>query len=164
MESCLYDDIFVFDCDESHKLCYKCYEESCTTKMKSNQVLTCGLCSYQLQYGELKQLRVSPAQQELFVEYQIQKTFDCFANGTKALIKCPNQSCKWAFEPKHPNERFHVTCHLCAKEFCSLCNQQYHYRTACRQLAEITQRWYFWCNTGKARESSRAKLDFLLCH
>ncbi|CAF5126184.1 unnamed protein product, partial [Rotaria sp. Silwood1] len=48
-------------------------------------------------------------------------------------------------------ERFRVVCQLCANEFCSLCSQQYHYRTRCQQLLEITQRWFFWCNTERGR-------------
>jgi hypothetical protein len=148
MESCLYDDIFVFGCPDSHKLCYKCYEMSCRTKMINNEILTCGICSYQLPYGELKQLRVSAARRDEFVQYQVQKTFESYAGSTRGVIKCPKQDCKWAFEPENPMERFRVVCQLCSNEFCSLCNQQYHYQTHCQQLAVITQQWFFWCNTG----------------
>ncbi|CAF0760021.1 unnamed protein product [Adineta steineri] len=152
MESCLFDDIFVFGCDQSHKLCYQCYEKSCRNQMVTNKILTCALCSYQLQYGELKQLRISSEELDQFIQYQIQKTFDrCYASETRALIKCPNQQCSWAFEPNDPNERFHVICQLCQKEFCSLCNQQYHYRTDCQQLILITERWFFWCNSERGR-------------
>ncbi|CAF3528747.1 unnamed protein product [Rotaria sp. Silwood1] len=66
----------------------------------------------------------------------------------------------WAFEPNDPNERFRVICQLCANEFCSLCNQQYHYRTGCQQLTVITERWFFWCNSERARYlAKRARQD-----
>jgi hypothetical protein len=116
--------------------------------MNNNEILTCGICSYELPYGELKQLRVSPTERDQFVQYQVQKTFESYAGSARGVIKCPNQECKWAFEPENPMDRFRVTCQLCSKEFCSLCNQQYHYRTRCQQLVEITQQWFFWCNTG----------------
>lgn len=148
MESCLYDDIYVFGCPDSHKLCYGCYETSCRTKMNNSEILTCGICSYQLTYGELQQLRVSPQDRDNFVQYQVQKTFESYASSGRGIIKCPNQSCKWAFEPANPMERFRVVCQVCAKEFCSMCSQQYHYRSNCQELTEITQRWFFWCDTG----------------
>ncbi|CAM4783822.1 unnamed protein product [Rotaria magnacalcarata] len=160
MESCFLDDIFVFGCDESHKLCYKCYEQSCIVKMNNNEILTCATCPYQLQYGELKQLRISPDQRNLVVEYQVQKTFDRYASGSRGVIKCPNQACMWAFEPGNPNEHFRVTCQMCANEFCSFCNQQYHYRTVCEKIPVITERWFFWCNTERGRYlAERAKQD-----
>ena len=51
-------------------------------------------------------------------------------------------------EAQNPNQRFVVRCRLCRYEFCSLCNQQYHYRTKCQQLPQITQQWFLWCETG----------------
>ncbi|UJR08019.1 hypothetical protein I4U23_012297 [Adineta vaga] len=144
MESYLYDDIYVFGCPDSHKLCYNCYETSCRTKMNNNEVITCGICSYQLPYGELRQLRILPAEQDKFVQYQVQKTFERYAGSGRGVIKCPNQN----------------FCRLCNHEFCSLCNDQYHYRTNCQQLAEITQQWYFWCNTERGRYlQTRARED-----
>jgi hypothetical protein len=116
--------------------------------MNNKEILTCGICFYQLPYGELKQLRVLPTERDQFVQYQVQKTFESYAGSGKGVIKCPKQNCRWAFEPQNPTERFRVVCQLCNNEFCSLCNGQYHYRTHCQQLAEITQQWYFWCNTG----------------
>ncbi|CAF3057346.1 unnamed protein product [Rotaria sp. Silwood2] len=147
LESCSYDDIFVFGCKDAHKLCYNCFERSCTTKMDSNEVLTCGICNYQLQDGEINQLRVSRDQKRKFHEYQIQKTFNNFVNNARGLIKCPNRDCKWVVEARNPNERFRVVCRSCTNEFCSICNQQYHYRTTCQQVTQITQRWFVWCNT-----------------
>ncbi|CAF1319300.1 unnamed protein product [Adineta ricciae] len=67
------------------------------------------------------------------------------------MIKCPKQDCTWVAEAADPNERFKVNCPLCQHEFCSLCNQQYHYRTTCQQLPQITQRWFFWCQTERER-------------
>lgn len=147
-EDYVLDDIFVFGCDESHKLCYTCYGEHCRMNMQNGAILICSGCSYVLQYGELKQLRVSDQEKQQFIDYQVQKTFETFTNTCKAFIKCPNQQCRWAFEPRNPNERFCVRCLACAQQFCSLCNQQYHYRSKCHQVAEITQRWFFWCDTG----------------
>jgi hypothetical protein len=147
-ESYLYDDIFVFGCEENHKLCYGCFEDSCKTKMNSKEVLTCPMCAYQLQDGELKQLRVPTDQKKQFLEYQTQKTFNAYT-GTQGVIKCPKEGCKWVAELQNPNDRFQVQCGLCRYQFCSLCNQQYHFRTTCQQIPEITQRWFFWCNTGR---------------
>ncbi|CAF0915545.1 unnamed protein product [Rotaria sordida] len=132
LEACPYDDIFVFGCQDTHKLCYSCFERSCTTKMNSNEVLTCGICNYQLQDGEINQLRVSRGGKRKFHEYQIQKTFNNFVNNARGIIKCPNRDCKWVVEARNPNERFRV---------------QYHYRTTCQQVVQITQRWFVWCNT-----------------
>ncbi|CAF1564860.1 unnamed protein product, partial [Adineta ricciae] len=98
---------------------------------------------------------VSPAQRDEFIEYQVQKTFENYAGSGKGVIKCPNTNCKWAFEPENPREQFCVVCRLCHHEFCSLCNDQYHYRTDCQQLAEITQQWYFWCNTERGHYLER---------
>ena len=163
MESCLFEDIFVFDCPGDHKLCYKCYESSCRRQMSENQVLTCAECSYQLQYGDLKQLRVSPDERRLIIEYQTEKTFDRFASSSQGIIKCPRQGCTWLVETQDPNSRFRVVCRLCENEFCSLCNQQYHYRTWCQSLPALTQRWYLWCNTGRSElrwRSNLLSLDF----
>ncbi|CAF3501844.1 unnamed protein product [Rotaria sp. Silwood1] len=160
MDTCVYDDIFVFGCEEHHKLCYGCFETSCTTKMNSNEILTCGMCAYELQEGEIKQLRVSADQKKQYLDYQIQKTFNAYAGSTRGVIKCPNQACKWVAEAQNPNDRFQVQCPLCGYEFCSLCNQQYHFRTTCQQIPEITQRWFFWCNTERGNYwQARAQQD-----
>ncbi|CAF0935264.1 unnamed protein product [Rotaria sordida] len=160
METCVYDDIFVFGCEESHKLCYGCFENSCTTKMTNNEILTCGLCAYELHEGEIKQLRVADNRKKQFLDYQIQKTFNTYVGGTQGVIRCPNQTCKWVAEARDPNDRFRVQCPMCGNEFCSLCNQQYHFRTTCQQLPEITQRWFFWCNTERGNYwQARAQQD-----
>jgi hypothetical protein len=148
-ETCVYEDIFVFGCTESHKLCYRCFENSSTTKMNNNEILTCPSCNYPLQEGEIRQLRVSADRQKQFLEYQIQKIFNNYTGATKGVIKCPNEKCHWIAEARNPNDRFQVQCPLCGYEFCSLCSQQYHFRTTCQEVPEITQRWFFWCNTGK---------------
>ncbi len=146
--SYIYDDIFVFGCEESHKLCYKCFADSCTAQVNGNAVLKCPMCPYQLQEGELKQLRIPADEKRRFVEYQTQKTLKIYADGP-GVIKCPSQDCKWIAEVQNPNDRFQVECPLCGYQFCSLCSQQYHFRTTCQQLPELTQQWFFWCNTGR---------------
>ena len=148
-DSFSYDDIFVFGCDKSHKACYECFEGSCTSKMNNNEVLTCPMCPYQLTEGEVKHMRVSPERRQELLDYQIQKTFATYAGSQQGVIRCPYKKCTWVAEMCNPNERFQVTCRMCAHEFCSLCSQQYHYRTTCEQVREYTQRWYFWCNTGR---------------
>jgi hypothetical protein len=147
-ESYIYDDIFVFGCEESHKMCYGCFEGSCTTKMNNKEILTCAMCAHQLQDGDIKQLRIPADRKKQFLEYQTQKTFSAYASG-QGIIRCPNKGCKWVAEVQNANDRFQVKCPVCNYEFCSLCNQQYHFRTTCQQLPELTQRWFFWCNTGK---------------
>ncbi|UJR07828.1 hypothetical protein I4U23_012111 [Adineta vaga] len=160
LEAKVYDDVFVFGCDESHKLCYGCFEDACVAKMNSNEVLTCGLCTYQLLDGEIKQLRVSDDRKREFLDYQAQKTFSIYRDGTQGVIKCPNQRCKWIAEARNPTDRFSVTCKICDFQFCSLCSQQYHYRTTCQQLREITQRWVIWCNTERGTYlQARAQQD-----
>ena len=148
-ETWVYDDIFVFGCEESHKLCYECFENLCAIKMTNNEILTCGTCNYQLQEGELRCLRVPDDRKRQFVEHQTKMTFHAYTTGTRGIIKCPNQGCKWVAEAQNPNDRFQVECKICHYQFCSLCNQQYHFRTTCQQIPQITQRWYFWCNTGR---------------
>jgi hypothetical protein len=160
MESHPYDDIYVFDCDESHKTCYNCYYQSCQTKMNAGEILTCAICAYPLRDGELNQLRVPYNQLTIIRDYQMKKTFDVYSSRTQGIIKCPNQNCTWVAEAEDPNERFRVQCPKCMKEFCSLCNQQYHYRTTCQQLPQITQRWFFWCETERGRYlNMRAQQD-----
>ncbi len=148
MNSYVYDDIFVFDCKDSHKTCYECFADSCKTKMNSNELLTCAMCAHQLLDGEINQLRLPADQKRQFVDYQTQKTFGSYASG-QGIIRCPNQKCKWVAESQNPDERFLVECKSCHEEFCSLCSAQYHFRTTCQEIPELTQRWYFWCNTGK---------------
>ncbi len=148
MEACFYEDIYVFDCPDSHKLCYQCYYQSCATKMSNGELLTCGLCTHLLQDGELNQIRASDEERRKIRDYQMKKTLDDYSNHTCGIIKCPNQSCSWLAEAEDPTQRFKVQCRLCKSEFCSLCNQQYHYRTTCQQLPQITQQWYLWCETG----------------
>ena len=149
MEARPYDDIYVFDCQDSHKLCYECYYQSCQAKMTGGEILTCAICPHPLRDGELNQLRVSEDELRTFREYQIRKTFDLYSQRTRGVIKCPQQGCMWVAEANDPNERFRVNCPVCGHEFCSLCNQTYHYRTQCQQLPQITQRWFFWCQTGR---------------
>lgn len=145
----IYDDIFVFGCEQNHKLCYTCFAESCAAKKNANEILTCPMCAYQLPEGEIKQLRISADEIRKLIDYQLQKMFSSYAGGTQGVIRCPNQGCKWVAEARDPNDRFQVECPMCGNQFCSLCNQQYHFRTTCQQIPEITQRWFFWCNTGK---------------
>lgn len=114
-------------------------------------MLTCALCQHLLRDGELNQLRVDEERLKVFRDYQMKKTFELYSNRARGIIKCPNQNCNWVAEAEDPNERFQVTCPKCAKEFCSLCNQQYHFRTTCQQLPQITQRWFFWCETERQR-------------
>ncbi|CAF4935245.1 unnamed protein product [Rotaria sp. Silwood1] len=138
MESRPYDDIYVFDCSDNHKICYSCYYDSCKSKMNNGEILTCALCTNPLRDGELNQLRISNEELRIIRDYQIKKTFDAYSSRTRGIIKCPNQNCPWIAEAADPNERFRVTCPICNKEFCSLCNQQYHYPTTCEQLPQIT--------------------------
>jgi hypothetical protein len=77
----------------------------------------------------------------------MRKTFDAYSSCTREIIKCPKPNCTWVAKATDPNERFRVKCPICQNEFCSLCNQQYHYRTTCQQL-QLPQRWFFWCQTG----------------
>ncbi|CAF4784430.1 unnamed protein product, partial [Rotaria sp. Silwood2] len=86
---------------------------------------------------EIRQLRVSADRQKQLLEYQIQKTFSIYTGATQG-VQCP----------------------LCGYEFCSLCNQQYHFRTTCQEVPEITQRWFFWCNTERGNYwQARAQQD-----
>lgn len=146
----VYDDIFVFGCEESHKICYECFADACQAKMNSNEILACAECAHQLSVGEINQLRVPDEEKTRFRDYQNQKTFATYAANTRGVIRCPKEKCSWVVEAEDPNERFQVKCRACRHEFCSLCNQQYHYRTTCQQIPEITQRWVFWCNTGRS--------------
>ncbi|CAF0918516.1 unnamed protein product [Adineta steineri] len=160
MEACPYDNIYVFDCADSHKLCYTCYYQSCQTKMNNGEILTCAICTHPLKDGELNQLRIPFEELQKIRDYQMKKTFEVYSSRTRGIIKCPKQNCTWVAEAADPNERFRVTCLLCNNEFCSLCNQQYHYRTTCQQLPGITQRWFFWCQTERARYlTMRAQQD-----
>jgi hypothetical protein len=93
------------------------------------------------------QLRVADERIKTFRDYQMRKTCNVYSNSNRGIIKCPNQKCKWIAEDEYPNERFKVQCPLCTREFCSLCNQQYHYRTKCRTLLQITQQWFLWCKS-----------------
>ncbi|CAF1091734.1 unnamed protein product [Adineta ricciae] len=160
LEARVYDDVFVFGCDEKHKLCYGCFEDACTAKMNNNEVLTCALCAYQLLDGEIKELRVSNDRKREFLDYQSQKTFHNYRDGTQGVIKCPKQGCKWIVEAQNPTERMSVTCGMCQYQFCSLCSELYHYRTTCQELREITQRWAIWCNTERGNYwQARAQQD-----
>lgn len=145
----VYDDIFVFGCDQSHKICYACFARSCQTKMADNAFLTCAECPYQLTDGEIKQLRLSDEEIKVYREYQLEKTFSSYTTATQGVVRCPNQGCKWVAEVVNPNERFPVTCRSCEYQFCSICNGQYHFRTDCQEIPEITQRWFHWCQTGR---------------
>ena len=161
MEASPYDDIYVFDCTENHKLCYSCFHRSCETKMANGEILTCGICSNSLREGELNQLRISSDEIKKFRDYQTKKTLDIYSNQTRGVIKCPNQNCSWIAEADDPTERIRVRCPVCKREFCSLCNEQYHYRTTCPQLPQITQQWFMWCERGLRRE--RRSEGLVLC-
>ncbi|CAF0999228.1 unnamed protein product [Didymodactylos carnosus] len=150
-DSCTYDDIFVFDCESNHKLCYSCYHDGIRAKFNSQEILCCPLCSANtakpLLDGEINQLRIPIEDIRKYKDYQTRKTFATYSNSTRGVIKCPNRECQWLVEAHNPEERFKVNCGLCNNEFCSLCNEQYHYRTNCQDVAQLTQRWYFWCQT-----------------
>ena len=148
MNPFVYDDIFVFGCEENHKACYGCFAESTETKMKGNEILTCVMCNYQLHDGEIKQLKIPAEKRRQYIDYQVNKTFSNFT-GSQGILRCPNKGCKWMVELENPNERFKVICQMCQHEFCSLCSQQYHYQTTCQEMPDLTQRWFFWCNTGR---------------
>lgn len=122
------------------------------------------MCAYHLIDGEIKQLRIPAEQKRELIDYQTQKLFSTYAGGTQGVIRCPNKNCKWVAEAQNPDDRFQVECSLCKHQFCSLCNQQYHFRTTCQEIPEITQRWFFWCNTGKSSIDSHSdcKLSVLL--
>ena len=116
-------------CDQSHKMCYPCFTRSCEIKMRDNAILTCAECAYQLEDGEIKQLRLSDEEVTAYREYQLQKTFSTYTTGTQGVVRCPNQECKWVAEVADPNERFQVTCDSCQSQFCSIC----------QDIPEITQ-------------------------
>ena len=75
MEARPYDDIYVFDCSDSHKLCYQCYYQSCQSKMNNGEILTCPLCTnpFPLRDGEINQLRLPIDELKKIREYQIKK-------------------------------------------------------------------------------------------
>jgi len=116
--------------------------------MNNGEILICAICTNPLRDEELNQLRIPIEELKKIREYQMRKTFDAYSSCTRGIIKCPKPNCTWVAEAADPNERFRVKCPICQNEFCSLCNQQYHYRTTCQQLPQITQRWFFWCQTG----------------
>jgi aspartate carbamoyltransferase regulatory subunit len=116
--------------------------------MSNDEMLTCGLCTNPIKDEELNQLRISNEEIKNIRDYQMKKTLDVNSNDIRGIIKCPNQNCSWINEDEHPIEPFKVQCPLCQTEFCSLCNQQYHYRTKCEQLPHIIQQWFLWCQTG----------------
>jgi aspartate carbamoyltransferase regulatory subunit len=116
--------------------------------MSNGEMLTCGLCTNPIKDEELNQLRISNEEIKKIRNYQMKKTLDACSNDTRGIIKCPNQNCSWTTEAENLIEPFKVECPLCQRQFCSLCNQQYHYRTKCQQLPHITQQWYLWCQTG----------------
>lgn len=145
MDDFLFDDIFVFGCNDNHKACYKCFDDSCESKLTQKQCLTCPLCEHQLSDGEIKQLRVSSEKLEAYRKFQEDELFRRYAGR---LIRCPRQGCKWAAEAMNPNEKFSIECRVCHYEFCSLCGQIPHPHATCREIPELTQRWFHWCNTG----------------
>jgi hypothetical protein len=145
----------VYGCENSHKICYPCFEFSCQVSMDSKEFLKCTVCDYQLSDGEINQMRISADKKRTFREFQHQQTFSAYASQTKSVVTCPNQGCRWIAEAVDINERIYVQCSLCQHEFCSLCGQQYHYRTTCQEISEITQRWYFWCSSGKMLRQGR---------
>ena len=151
LEECRYEEIFVFDCPSLHKCCSKCFLQSCRTKINEEQILTCVLCQHLLNDGDLNQLpRLDQQQLKQIKDYQLTKTFDLYSRRTRTILKCPRANCSWIAELQDPNERFRVVCQLCQYQFCSLCNQQYHYRTQCQQIIQITQQWFTWCQTGSS--------------
>ncbi|CAF0788230.1 unnamed protein product [Didymodactylos carnosus] len=101
---------------------------------------------YRLMDGELNQLRLPPNDVHRFKDYQMRQTFKMYSQSTRGIIKCPAEGCAWIAEAQNPEERIRVQCPMCHKEFCSLCNQQYHYRTQCQAIPALTQQWFLWCD------------------
>ena len=151
MNSHRYDDIYVFDCDDAHKVCYTCYQRSCRVKQRNREILTCALCPFPLKDGELNQLRLPPDELQQIRDHQTKAMFDLYSRRTRGMVKCPREACNWMAQAENPNARFLVQCGKCEHQFCSLCNEQYHYRSTCQQMPQITQRWFIWCQTERPR-------------
>jgi hypothetical protein len=148
MGSFLHEDIYIFNCPDAHRTCFDCFLQHVTMKRNDNQLLTCNYCDYPLEMGEIEQLRISEQERMALKEYQTEKSLAQYRHGNRGVICCPKQNCKWMVEAFDPTERIRVICQSCQYEFCSLCNEPYHYRTACREVAVMLERWMSWCTRG----------------
>ena len=78
VESCASEDIFIVGCEGKHEICFDCLARSCRDHMNHKKALTCGLCTYQLQDSDIKELRVPADMKKQYLEYQRKKTGSTF--------------------------------------------------------------------------------------
>ncbi|CAF0974533.1 unnamed protein product, partial [Didymodactylos carnosus] len=84
-QSYIFDDFFIYACDQAHKTCYNCYSEHVKNQMKSNQILTCPQCQFHLEDTDIQNLRLSQRDIEIFSNYQNQKI--CEYHTHKMLVE-----------------------------------------------------------------------------
>jgi hypothetical protein len=148
-------DAYVFDCNESHTFCLDCARGSVQSNLGDNKVPSCpGVkCKHELTEQEIRQL--VPKELEKFTTMLLNRLVAQGQGGSFLVCKCKHVMAAYS-----EGQQERVACPKCQYTFCSLCNEDYHYRCTCQQLKQYRNIWTAWLRKGrKDFESVEARLE-----
>ncbi|KAF2813769.1 uncharacterized protein BDZ99DRAFT_459524 [Mytilinidion resinicola] len=134
-------DSYVFDCESSHTFCRDCSREVVRGDIEGNKVPRCPgeRCKHELSEQEMKQLL--PEQLEKYSTMLLNRLV---SQGPFLVCKC-----KHVMAAHSAGEQERVECPKCRYTFCSLCNEDYHYRCTCQELKQYRNIWTAWLRKGR---------------
>ncbi|OCK77743.1 hypothetical protein K432DRAFT_395346 [Lepidopterella palustris CBS 459.81] len=132
---------YIFDCISSHTFCLDCSRESVQGSLDGNSIPKCPgeRCKHEISQQEIKQLVPT-----LLDKYNNLLLKRLFAQGTFLVCKC-----KHVMAAAYDGQQERCECPKCNYVFCSLCNEDYHYRSTCQELKQYRNIWTEWLRQGR---------------
>ncbi|CAF0795468.1 unnamed protein product [Didymodactylos carnosus] len=127
-----------------HCLCSDCFLKPVINQYSNKQLFWCPIqkCQCEILLTDLNSLQLDQKQIQLYKEHQQVK----IKKQTVTTIKCPTLTCIWEKLSMGERPDDCQQCGKCRMDFCSLCNQLYHYNRTdkCTDLTQIIKRWTLW--------------------
>ena len=133
---------YIFDCISSHTFCLDCSRETVRGTLEGNGIPKCPgeRCDHEISQQEVKQL--VPEQLEKYSDLLLKRLFA--QQGTFLVCKC-----RHVMAARYDGQQERCDCPKCHYVFCSLCNEDYHYRSTCQELVQYRNIWTAWLRQGR---------------
>eukprot|EP00041_Stephanoeca_diplocostata_P034766 m.1202266 g.1202266 ORF g.1202266 m.1202266 type:complete len:400 (-) comp24576_c0_seq47:2641-3840(-) len=142
--------MFLEHCE--HKICFSCMKNWTKARFEDNkQIPHCPAqgCTQLLTQHELTHLYQDDNREEIHA--QITKSYLKVALTSMKVVACPRPGCNNSLMPTAETTAENCKC-SCGMEYCSLCQEPFHYgQMSCTEAADIGRTWYWWLDQGHGR-------------
>lgn len=159
------DQMAFLSCD--HAFCFDCLRQHVETAVEGNLLPACPSCPDRRRLTQEDTLMPFADQPTTPFRPRIEKLYLQASLAEGGAIPCPRPGCQNAVMPSMAGRKEHCVCE-CGFEFCSLCQEVFHYETSCAEARAAAGRWDAWVQIGreehlrvKAREDAtwRTRLE-----